>query len=179
MSIAFTWGTTTEERRQPFTCDKHLDRADAAYFRGVTVRAPATTVFQWLCQLRVAPYSHDWIDNLGRKSPPELTPGLENLAVGQRVMRVFELVDFEPGRHLTCLTKSRLFGHVAVTYMVVPSTEATCRLLAKVAVRYPWPPLGWMLRILLPWGDLVMMRRQLLNLKRLSERTTQANSRPT
>jgi hypothetical protein len=32
--------------------------------------------------------------------------------------------------------------------------------------------LGWLLRRILPWGDLVMMRRQFLNFKELAEQTT-------
>ena len=42
----------------------------------------------------------------------------------------------------------------------------------KIAVRYPPPPHGWLVRLLLPWGDWIMMRKQLQNLKRLAEAST-------
>ncbi len=59
MSVAKTWGTDAAERALPFPCDRYVDDPDAAYFRGVTVRASPTALFRWLCQLRVAPYSYD------------------------------------------------------------------------------------------------------------------------
>ena len=73
----------------------------AELYRAVSVDASPDVVFRWLCQLRVAPYSHDWIDNWGRRSPPQLTPGLERLSGGQVFMGIFELVDFVPDRHVT------------------------------------------------------------------------------
>jgi hypothetical protein len=172
--IAHTWGATARERTElAFPCDRYLPGAEDAYFRAVDVAAPPATLFRWLCQLRVAPYSYDWIDNLGRRSPRQLTPGLERLAVGQRVMMIFELVELEPDRHLTVLMRraSWLFGEVAVTYLVVPRDARACRLVAKVLVRHQRRPLQHLLgRELLPWGDLLMMRRQLLTLRDLSER---------
>ena len=99
--LASTWGMTAAERTLSFPCDRYLSLFDAAYFRAVPVRAPASIVFRWLCQLRVAPYSYDWIDNGGHPSPRELIPGLDQLQVGQSVMTIFQLVDFEPNRHLT------------------------------------------------------------------------------
>jgi hypothetical protein len=144
-----------------------------ALFRAVDVAAPPAVVFRWLCQLRVAPYSYDWIDNLGRRSPRRLTPGLERLAVGQRLMGFFELVAFEPDRHLTVVAKAfglgALMGQLAASYVVVPRGERSARLVVKLVVRYPRGPVGWVMRQLLPWGDLVMMRRQLLTLKGLAE----------
>ena len=130
-------------------------------------------VFRWLCQLRAAPYSYDWIDNFGRTSPPRFTPGLERLEVGQRVMTFFELVEFEPDRHLTVMTPPTaldgVFGRFAVSYVVRPRDETHARLVVKLRVRYARRWLGWAARWVLPWGDLVMMRKQLLTLKRLAE----------
>ena len=176
MSAAYTWGTEEAERRLPFPCDRYVEHAEAAYFRGITVRAAPAVVFRWLCQLRVAPYSYDWIDNGGRRSPRTLTPGMENLAIGQPMMRIFSVVEFARDRHLTLRIKhgtgaGSLLGDLAMTYLIVPEDTAPCRLLVKIAVRYPPGLKGALMRWGLPWGDLVMMRRQLLNLTRLAEST--------
>ena len=134
--------------------------------------APPALAFRWLCQLRAAPYSYDWIDNGGRRSPRSLTPGLDELADGQRVMRIFRLVDHERGHHLTMILDSasgaRLFGAIALTYEVVSATRGS-RLLVKMRIRRTSSWLRIFAR-LLPAADLVMMRRQLRTLKRLAER---------
>jgi hypothetical protein len=140
----------------------------------VTVHAAPATLYRWLCQLRVAPYSYDWIDNRGHRSPRHLIPGLENLEIGQTMMTIFDLTDFEKDRHLTCRIKARssanrLFGDVVVSYLIVPKAGRECRLLAKLRVGYPRGLRGALMRLVLPPGDLVMMRRQLLNLKGLAE----------
>jgi len=174
VSIAYTWGTEDAERRLPFPCDRYVAQAEAAYFRGITVRARPATLFRWLCQMRVAPYSYDWIDNGGRRSPRTLTPGLDELAVGQSMMRIFTLVDFVKDRHLTLRIKhgtsaGSLFGDLALTYLIVPEGPERCRLLVKIVAGYPRRLTGALMRWGLPWGDLVMMRRQLLNFKTLAE----------
>jgi hypothetical protein len=174
MSVSQTWGTEAQERELTYPCDRFIPQHEAALYRGVTIAAPARIVFRWLCQMRVAPYSYDWIDNGGRQSPQALTPGLENLVVGQDVMRIFTLVDFEPDRQLTLRLKprssaSRTFGDIAVSYVVVPGAANSCRLLVKLIASYPQGAKGSFMRALLPWGDLIMMRRQLLNLKQLAE----------
>ena len=178
-SISETWGTKQEERRLAFPCDNLILQADDELYRGVTVSASRKILFRWLCQMRVAPYSYDWLDNGGRQSPRELTPGLENLAIGQDVMRIFKLTAFEEDRHLTLRLKgksraSQTFGDIGLSYVLVPVDDGSpqsCRLLVKLIAKYPRGLYGRMMRVLLPWGDLIMMRRQLLNLKRLAEET--------
>lgn len=168
-----TWGTLPAERLARYPCDTLLPDADDVLFRGVTVQAGAPVVFRWLCQLKVAPYSYDWIDNGGRRSPRALTAGVEDLAAGQPVMRIFTLVGFEPDRHLTILLTDagarRPFGEIAGTYSVSPEGPARCRLVVKLVVRRPRRFPGTWLAPFLPAGDLVMMRKQLLTLKSLAE----------
>ena len=175
MNLASNWGATADEVARVYPCDAVIVPFDDALYRGVSVRASRSRLFRWLCQLRSAPYSYDWIDNWGRQSPPHLTPGLDDLAVGQRVMSIFELVSFERDVHLTLRIADagarQVFGDVAVTYGVYPDvsfTDAT-RLVVKLTARYPPSLLGQAMRWMLPWGDLVMMRRQLLNLQALAE----------
>ncbi|HET7443126.1 MAG TPA: hypothetical protein VFJ57_00560 [Solirubrobacterales bacterium] len=173
-SFVTRWGSTAPERAAPYPCDALLAAAETTLWRAVDVAAPAAVVFRWLCQLRAAPYSYDLLDNFGRRSPQELTPGLERLEVGQRVMTIFRLAEFEPGRSLTVVSRGPLFGEVACTYRVEPSGEGASRLVLKILARYPAGLRRPLLRLLLPPGDLVMARRQLLNLKRLAERSPAA-----
>jgi hypothetical protein len=165
-----TWGSTEEERAAAYPCDRWLEDADDHLWRAIDVAAPPAVVFRWLCQLRAAPYSYDWIDNLGRRSPRELTPGLDELAEGQRVMTIFRLVEFARDRHITLVLErgKRVFGDLAMTYAVDPAPGGS-RLVAKLVLRRP-RGLGRALSPLLPAGDLVMMKKQLRTLKELAER---------
>ncbi len=176
-----------------FPCDQYIENADEAYFRAINVKAPVEILFRWLCQLKVGSYSYDWTDHLERiffpvkdsisdhPSPKQLLPGVENLAPGQRVMGVFQLVDFEQNRHLTIVMDDEkaitMFGNIAASYVVFPTTENTCRLILKGSIRYPRNSFWSWMRYLLPWGDLVMMRQQFLRLKSLAECQTKYSLR--
>jgi hypothetical protein len=169
-SVIDGWGSTPTERAAQYPCDALIDGPQRGLFRAVDVDAPADVVFRWVCQLRAAPYSYDLIDNLGRRSPRELTPGLDDLVTGQRVMTIFRLVSFEPGRSITLDSTTRLFGHLATTYRVVPVDGERSRLVVKLVGQARRGCVGRMLDLALPAGDLVMMRKQLLTLKQLAER---------
>lgn len=143
----------------PLPCDALRPRAGVQADRAISIAAPPSIVFCWLCQLRVAPYSYDILDNLGRRSPRARDPELVQLEVGQRFMTLFALHSFTDGEQITLRSKG-----VAVTYAVRPE-GAGSRLHARVWFVGPRLPAR-----ALALGDLVMMRKQLLTLKSLAER---------
>jgi hypothetical protein len=163
------WNATAAERVADYPAHRYAITPYRPFIRAVDVAAPPAVVFRWLCQLKVAPYSYDWLDNGGRRSPRELTPGAENLAVGQRLM-VARIVEFDRDRHLTGVSlpaATAMFGAMSLTYQVT-ATAGGCRLVGCLDVTArSWA--GRLRTDLLGVGDLVMMRRQLLNLKGLAE----------
>lgn len=177
--LPHVWGATSAEVLRDYPADGLLRGRTTAMTRAVAVAAPQPLSWRWLCQIAVSPYSYDLLDNRGRRSPRELTPGADDLYVG-KLMMIFEITSFEPGHHWTGVTTpaaARLFGPVAVTYAAEPGgpdgtdgsdgqeSRMVCRLVCQVegrAARVRAP--------LLAWGDLVMMRKELLTLKRLAER---------
>ncbi len=176
MSCAYTWGTTAEEREIPFNCDRFWDGegVDCLFYRGVTINASPEIIYRWLCQLRVAPYSYDWIDNLFRRSPRVLTPGLDDISVGTHIFGSCEVIDFERNKSITVRGVPKgmaylRFVDLVSTYVIVPQSEESCRLLVKGLCRFTNDPFGRFMCWFIPWGDLIMMRKQLLNMKALAE----------
>ncbi len=168
--IGDRWGVTAAEVTRRYPCDDLVPGAGLQLWRGITVRAAPRDVWPWVGQIRIAPYSYDWIDNLGRRSPHELR-GLPDPLPGEHFTTAFggrrlgRIVAVTPGEHLT----GRIMGAV-MSYVLVAESQDTRLLLKVVAtggrVRGP----------LLSVGDLVMARRQLLNLGRLAEQTAATSS---
>lgn len=163
------WGAPASELDRFMDCDDFLEDPDQVMVRAKEVDAPADHLFRWLTQMRAAPYSYDWIDNAGKRSPDHLIEPAEPLEVGQRIAKIFKLVAFEPDRSLTMLTRGAVFGTTVITYASEPVTETTSRLFGRLLIKYNRNPLGAGLSLVLPAGDLVMMRRQMLNFARLAE----------
>jgi len=162
--LGLNWCASVAERKAPLPSDELLPGARTRCDRAISIDASLPLVFRWLCQLRIAPYSYDVLDNLGQRSPRQLIPGLERLQVGQRFMRIFTLASFAPDDHLTLCGPG-----VAVTYAIRPRAEGS-RLHARVLFKAPGGRLGdALVGRPLALGDLVMMRKQLRTLKELAE----------
>ena len=165
--IGDRWGVTQAETTRPYPCDDLMPDPVLQAWRGVMVRARPEHVWPWVAQIRLAPYSYDLIDNLGRRSPQDLR-GLPEPVVGEPFtaalggFRLGRIVAVESGKHLT----GTIMGAV-MSYVLVPIDDVRhTRLLMKLVTSG-----GRMTAPLLSVGDLIMARRQLLNLKALAERT--------
>ncbi|WP_372509600.1 polyketide cyclase [Mycobacterium alsense] len=153
---------TDDEVASHYPCDDIVPVPVLQAWRGVTVRCTPEGLWPWVGQIRLAPYSYDCIDNLGRRSPQERR-ALPEPAVGQHfstaaTRRLGRILSVSPAEQLT----GRIAGAV-ISYVLVSNGDVT-RLLMKVVTAT-----GRWLAPLISVGDLVMARRQLLNLKGLAE----------
>ena len=162
--IGDRWGVGDSEVLRAYPCDELVASPVLQAWRGIRIEAPAAAVWPWVAQIRLAPYSYDWIDNRGRRSPrelaglPEPRPGDRFTTAGGRALG--RIMSADPGRQLT----GTIMG-AFMSYVLVPQDDGATRLLLKVVTRTR----RWVAPAL-SVGDLVMARRQLLNLKKLAER---------
>jgi hypothetical protein len=174
--IGDRWGVSDNEILRSYPCDELVTSPALRAWRGVDVETPPEALWPWVTQVRLAPYSYDWLDNLGRRSPRELV-GLPEPQVGERFTtaggrELGRIVSVDPGKHLT----GTILG-AFMSYVLVPQDQDTTRLLLKVVMRTSrWAALG--LSVGLSVGDLIMARRQLLNFKQLAERHQYQRTHP-
>jgi hypothetical protein len=160
--IGDRWNVTDDEVARHYPCDDFVRAPTLQAWRGISVHTTPETLWPWVGQIRIAPYSYDWIDNLGHRSPPQLM-GLPEPVVGE-VFTTAATRRF--GRILAVEAPTQLTGEImgaCISYVLVPGGPTT-RLLMKIVT----PMSRW----LTPWlsvGDLIMARRQLLNLRSLAE----------
>ena len=160
--IGDRWNVTDDEVARHYPCDDFVPAPTLQAWRGVTVHATPETLWPWVCQIRIAPYSYDWIDNLGCRSPQQLQ-GLPEPVVGDAfstaaARRFGRILATEPPTQLT----GEIMG-ACISYVLVPEGHTTRLLMKIVTAMSRWLTPG------LSVGDLIMARRQLLNLKRLAE----------
>jgi len=162
--IGDRWGVTDDEVAQSFPCDAWITRPSLVAWRAVTIHALAVDVWPWVSQVRLAPYSYDWLDNGGRRSPQAIVD-LPPPAAGEPFTRA---AGKHLGRILSVDPPHQLTGAIAgavISYVLEQRPdERTTRLLMKINSGLPRP-----LAPVLSVGDLLMARRQLLNWKRLAE----------
>ena len=161
--IGDRWNVSDDEVARRYPCDELVGTPTLQAWRGVTVNTTPEILWPWVGQIRLAPYSYDWIDNLGRRSPQQLV-GLPEPVVGESfstagTRRFGRVLAVERPKHLT----AEIMG-THMSYVLVPQGQSTRLLMKLVTAMSRWAA---------PWlsvGDLVMARRQLLNLKALAER---------
>jgi hypothetical protein len=71
-------------------------------FRCIEISAGASDIFVWLKQLRIAPYSYDFLDNRCRKSPDYIIGNLPPLKVNTHYLLAFHILEFEENSFIAC-----------------------------------------------------------------------------
>lgn len=163
--------------------DFHIDALPASpdihrmgRLRFIEIDASASQVFTWLSQLRVAPYSYDYIDNHGRRSPYFIVRNLPPLRIGTHCLLAFHVHAFEENTFLSCRfcepinSPLHLFiKGLYIEYRLVErgsKTELWCKVLGIVNR-------GIVSRtafLMICGINRIMMRQQLRVIKRLSEK---------
>ena len=162
--IGERWGVADREVLRRYPCDELVPSPAVQLWRGVTVETSPAQVWPWLCQVRLAPYSYDWLDNLGHRSPRELQ-WLPDPEPGEAFTRIAGR--FPVGRVLSVAREEHLTATIigaVLSYVLCREGDVT-RLLLKIVL-----PRGLWYSAPLAVGDWPMARRQLLNLKALAER---------
>jgi len=70
--------------------------------RCIEISAKASDIFVWLKQLRIAPYSYDFIDNRCRKSPDYIVENLPPLKANTHYLLAFHILEFEADSFVVC-----------------------------------------------------------------------------
>jgi hypothetical protein len=146
--------------------------------RSIEIRAAASDIFVWLKQLRIAPYSYDFIDNRCRKSPDYIIENLPPLKVNTHYLLAFHIFEFEENSFIACRFCEPINPPVSfymkdlfIEYRIVEQgTKA--KLWCKIKGYFNTDISSKGFYFIFSVVDKIMMARQLKNIKKLSELLT-------
>jgi hypothetical protein len=169
------WGATDEEVARRMPGDDVVKRSSFVATRAVTVGAKPADIWPWILQIgskRAGFYSIDWIDNAGIPSAEQIVPELQQMAVGDFIPMTPDgkngmwVKDAE--KNVYCLWWDKK-GNSTWLWQLSPLDAEQTRLITRLRVVYEWT-LPWVIYYLLQdVGDIVMMSKCLLGIKRRAE----------
>jgi proline iminopeptidase len=187
------WGSEGDEATRSLPGDEYIENVANRSTNAITIRAPASAIWPWLIQMgcgRAGWYSYDLLDNGGKPSAEYLLSDFQELNVGDIVPSVpngsvgFAVLEVEPERSL--VFGSPVFAdtgepiyvpggakNVTWAFVLEPLDPQCTRLIVRSRSDYVFrTPLDPILRYLWEPAHFMMQRKQLLNVKRRSERST-------
>lgn len=169
------WGATDEELARSVTGDDVVTQPTFDATRAVSVNARPEQIWPWLLQIgckRAGWCSYDWIDNVGIPSAERIIPELQHLDVGDIVPMS---PDGKMGMWVKSLDSNRWMlwgdkdGDATWCWELYPLDEARTRLVTRLRVRYRWNSPWIIFNLLMDVGNIVMMRKCMLGIKRRAE----------
>ncbi len=172
------WGATDQETASAVVGDELVPDARVSATRCITIRAAPESVFPWIRQMgfgRAGWYSYDLLDNLGRRSARRIHPEWQGIVPGSSVPAgpmSFEATIVDPPRaFVLSMAPSRREPrriNFTLAFELRAHAEGT-RLVTRVRIRINAPGGRFIERFVLGPGDGLMVRKQLLNLKKRAE----------
>ena len=143
--------------------------------RSIEIRANAPDIFIWLKQLRVSPYSYDFIDNRCRKSPDYIIENLPPLKVNTHFLLAFHILEFEENSFLVCRFCEPInppvnlyMKDMFIEYRIIEQGTKS-KLWCKIKGYYNSDISSKGFFFIFSILNKIMMSRQLKNIKKLSE----------
>jgi hypothetical protein len=170
------WGAKDAEVARTMPGDELVNRPHFNATRAVTIRATPEAIWPWLVQMgctRAGLYSYDWIDNGRKPSAERIVPELQQIELGQFVPLTpngkwgMWVKGFEPDRWMLW---GRKHDDASLLWSLEPVDATHTRLITRLRVRYVFT-FPWLAYYLLQdVGDIFMMRKSMLGIKRRAER---------
>ena len=173
---ALSWGSTDEEISRSMPGDEVILKPTFNATRAVTIEATPEEVWPWIIQIgyrRAGFYSYDLLDNDGIPSAEQILPEYQNLKVGDHIplsstanVRVTEL---EPPRSMVLVFEVEgTWSNATWVWSLEPLDAGRTRLVTRLRANAR----GLRPRLFLDLGEIIMMRKCMLGIKRRAERTT-------
>lgn len=147
--------------------------------RTIGIDASPHNIFLWLKQLRVAPYSYDFIDNRRRKSPGFLIENLPPLRSNTHFLLAFHISEFEEDSFIVCRfcepvnqPFSLCLHGLYIEYRIAENDKETM-LWCKVSGYIKRNAVSGVFFSAFSLANKIMMTRQLKNIKKYSELTSE------
>jgi len=171
---ALTWGSTHEEIARSMPGDEVLQNPTFSATRAVTIEATPEEIWPWIVQIgyrRAGFYSYDSLDNDGIPSSERILPEYQDLEVGDLIpltknanVRVTEL---EPPTSMVLLFEvPGTWSSATWVWGLYPDDDSQTRLVTRLRAH----PRRIRSRIFLDLGEIIMMRKCMLGIKRRAER---------
>lgn len=145
--------------------------------RCVEINASSENIFVWLKQLRIAPYSYDFIDNRFKKSPAFIIDNLPRLKVYTHFLLVFNILEFNENSFIIARFCEPInppvnlyMKDMYIEYRIVEDASNS-KLWCKIKGYFNANISSRGFYFIFSLANKIMMSRQLKNIKKLSERS--------
>jgi len=179
---ALTWGSTDEEVARRMPGDEVLERPTFNATRAVTIEATPEEIWPWIVQIgyrRAGFYSYDLLDNDGVPSAERILPEYQNLKINDLIplsrtahVRVTEL---DPPQSIVLVFEVEgTWSNATWVWGLYAESPTNTRLVTRLRA----DARGVRSRLFLDLGEIIMMRKCMLGIKRRAEKgqTTDATS---